>query len=278
MSEFSLKEVQKIELDILKYIKEMCDKYHLEYYLAYGTLIGAVRHKGFIPWDDDIDIWMPKSDIKMLSKIMCEDSHPYYKLVSIYNVDSFTAPLPKIIDTRTRLVQHYGFIEKIPLGIYVDIFPLDGAGNTMEEAEKNYICAHKLYKHWIHADLTMFIPGIKKSISLLRWMKHVPEKMKGINYWLKKLDSYTDQFSFKDCEYVGVLTNMEDTPKGNVFHKSILGNDTYLQFEDEHFRVPQKYDELLTIQYGDYLRLPPKEKQISHHKYDIEWVGEKTNA
>ncbi len=275
--ELTLKKTQEIELNILRFLKEVCDKNDLKYYLAFGTLIGATRHNGFIPWDDDIDVWMPKQDIKKLIEIMDKMAHPYYKVVSMYNYPEFTAPLPKIIDSRTKLVQNYGFIERVELGIYIDIFPLDGAGNTLDEAEKLYNEAHSLYKHWNHADTKMFVPDHNKFISLLRWVKHIPDKLYGIHNWLEKLDYYTDMHSYDKCDYVGVLTNMEDTPVGNVFHKNILGSDTFLPFEHEYFRVPEKYDELLTIQYGDYMKLPPEEKQVSHHKYEVEWIGERND-
>ena len=114
--EFTIEKVQELEFGILKYIKELCEKYSIRYYLAYGTLIGAVRHKGFIPWDDDIDIMMPRNDYKRLLSILEKDSHPYYKLISYETNDLFQVPLPKIVDTRTVLIQDSDIIEPVPLG------------------------------------------------------------------------------------------------------------------------------------------------------------------
>lgn len=128
MDEFTIQDVQKLEFDILKYIKKVCDENKINYYLAYGTLIGAVRHHGFIPWDDDIDIMMPREDFIKFVESTNKDKHDYFKVVCRENNTNFTAPLPKVIDSRTKLTQHYGFIEKVDLGVYVDIFILDGAG------------------------------------------------------------------------------------------------------------------------------------------------------
>ena len=120
----NLEQMQKIEFDILKYIKDVCDRNGVIYYLAYGTLIGAVRHSGFIPWDDDIDIHMAREEYFRFVEILKMNPHPYYKLVSRDTDKAFTAPLPKVIDTRINLIQDYGFIEKVTLGPYVDIFIL----------------------------------------------------------------------------------------------------------------------------------------------------------
>lgn len=108
-----IKEIQKIELNILKYFKSVCVANGLRYYMAFGTLIGCVRHKGFIPWDDDIDVFMPYSDYLKLVQIFKNSDQKKYKLVSYETDDRYTAALPKIIDTDTHLIQNYGFVEKV---------------------------------------------------------------------------------------------------------------------------------------------------------------------
>lgn len=269
--EFDIKDVQALILDILRYFKTMCDENGLKYYLAYGTLIGAVRHQGFIPWDDDVDVHMPRDDFKKLVQIMKENPHPYYRLVCRENNPEFTAPLPKLVDSRTRLTQSYGFIEKVELGVYIDIFLLDGAGKSKEEGYEYYKDAYKLYKHWNRADTMMFPQGKNKFVSLLKWIKHVPEKAKGIYYWLDKIEEHNSKQSFYDCDFIGALEAGTPQAERNVWPRSYFEDAERLMFEGTEFRVPCNYDAVLRGEYGDYMKLPPIEKRVSHHKYDITW-------
>ena len=98
---------------MLKFLKSICQKYKLNYFLAYGTLIGATRHQDFIPWDDDVDVMVPREDYHKLIKAIEKESHPYYKIISYETNQDFTVPLPKLVDTRTKLVQKYDIVEKV---------------------------------------------------------------------------------------------------------------------------------------------------------------------
>ena len=160
--QFTLTKVQELEFGILQFIKKVCDENQIRYYLAYGTLIGAVRHKGFIPWDDDIDIMMPRKDYKKLLAILNEQQHPYYKLISADTDKRFQVPLPKIVDTRTLLVQDYDIIEPVPLGVYVDIFLMDGAGDDYHIAVQHYDEAFKLYRYWKKSRLKLAPSSMSK--------------------------------------------------------------------------------------------------------------------
>lgn len=121
----SEQEIKKVELDALLYIRKICQQYHLRYYLAWGTLLGAVRHKGFIPWDDDIDIMMPRSDYERLLELVPSLRHSYYKILSNPKNEDYYYTHAKMIDTRTLCVEND--LQTIQnMGIWVDIFPLDG--------------------------------------------------------------------------------------------------------------------------------------------------------
>lgn len=272
MSEITIQEVQKLEFEILKYIKDVCDKNNINYYLAYGTLIGAVRHQGFIPWDDDIDIMMPREDFAKFSEVTSKEPHQYYRLVSRENNQNFTAPLPKVVDSRTKLIQNYGLIEKVELGIYVDIFIIDGAGDQEEAAKKHYDESFNLYKKWIRSDTMMFVPQYTKLLSFARWVKYIPEKIMGIYHWLDKIEEHNSSYSFYDKAYVGSLEAGTPHAERNVWPASYFGTDCMLEFNHVNFRVPKQYDAILRSEYGDYMKLPPIEKQNSHHKYQLEWL------
>ena len=132
MREITVDENKALVLDVLSFIHTKCTENNIHYYLAYGTLLGAVRHGGFIPWDDDVDIFMPYTDYLKFVELMRKDRESRYKLVSYEMDKNFTSPLPKMIDSKTLLVQNYAFIEKVEIGTYVDIFILNGAGNEYD--------------------------------------------------------------------------------------------------------------------------------------------------
>ena len=135
--ELSENKCKELELGVLKFIRDVSEKNGLRYYLTYGTLLGAVRHKGFIPWDDDIDIFMPYEDYLRFIQIENEKPDSRYRLVCRETNNKYTSALAKVIDTKTVLYQNYGFIENVELGLYVDIFVLNGVGDNYETAFKN---------------------------------------------------------------------------------------------------------------------------------------------
>ncbi len=271
--EITLKEAQKIELDILIYLKDLCDENNLKYYLAYGTLLGAVRHKGFIPWDDDVDVFMPREDYYKLLQVMKEKPHQYYKMVSFEVNERFTAPLPKIIDTRTVLIQNYSFVERVELGVYIDIFILDGLGSNYQDALSYYKYRHEIYKKWNRADMKMFPPcSDNRGKDILRWLRNCPYKIMGIAHYLGKIQKYGEQKSFYQNKYVSQtsLPSCLSDPN-NIWTQQQFGEGKELMFENVLFRCPKKYHDLLTKFYGDYMPLPPKEKQVGNHDYEAYW-------
>ncbi len=270
MKALSTQQIQKCTFQILKYFKDVCTQNNLRYYLCYGTLIGAVRHQGFIPWDDDVDVHMPREDYLKMVGYLSDNPHPYFKLVSKETDLKFTAPLPKIIDTRTKVTQHYGYIEKVPLGIYIDIFILDGAGHTLAEGLDTYDQSFILYRHWLHADFKMFLPGQRRSVSFLRWVYHIPEKVFGIRYWLDKLDRFCEKRPFDDYEYVGAFNAGTPEASRNIWKREWFGAGKDVVFNGEVFTGPENYDAVLRPEYGDYMILPPPDKQVSNHCYDLE--------
>lgn len=274
IKEIGLQEMQGIELDILKYFKSVCVEHDLQYFLAYGTLLGAVRHQGFIPWDDDIDVMMPREDYNRLVEILKENRHPYYKLISIETFPNFTAPLPKIIDTRTELIQHYDFIEKVKLGVYIDIFILDGAADDYETAIKRYHDSYQIYRRWMRADSKLFKPGKSKIYGFLRLIRNIPYKIRGIIYYINKITLYNSQNSFYKTDYVAAFTCGIEDAFVSVYGKDSFGEGCQLRFVDEDFCVPQDYDNILKVRYGNYMELPPESKRKSHHKYTVKYINE----
>lgn len=269
-SDLTIREIQKLELDILSYFHEVCEEYNLTYYLAYGSLIGAIRHRGFIPWDDDIDVMMPRHDYYKFVEIIRKTPHDYYKLVSTETDSNFTAPLPKIIDTRTRLIQHYDYSEKVALGVYIDIFMLDGAKNSYEDALQWYDESFKYYRDWRIADLAIFPPGKSKIYGLLRYIKNIRYKFHNISYYLNRLKEHNSRYQFEKCDYVSTLEVGTLPGLKCVWPKSYFEPKSMTQFENREFYIPQNFNAILKSEYGNYMKLPPESQQKPHHVYTLE--------
>lgn len=273
-NEITLYDMQQIELNLLIYLKNICDENQLKYYLAYGTLIGAVRHQGFIPWDDDIDVMMPQEDYNKLVQIMKNQTHPYYQLVSTDTYPNFTAPLPKIIDTRTVLEQHYDYVERVPLGVYIDIFTLDGMTDDFETAVALRKDSLKLFRRWRRADAVLFPPGKSKLYGLMRGIRNLPYKLYGITRSLKKLEQHNRKYPFYQSRFAAVQNlglPSSVTPDKDVMQTEWFGEGVDLPFEGTMFRAPTKYDTILQIYYGDYMTPPPAEERKSLHSYTVYW-------
>ena len=267
MQELLLEDCKKIEYGILKFIHKICRQNNLRYYLAYGTLLGAIRHGGFIPWDDDIDVFMPYEDYMQLIEIMKYDDSPY-QLVSYEMNRRFTAPLPKMIDSRTIIIQDYGFIERVQLGVYVDIFILNGIGDDKALAIKKSKYNLERLGRWAKADCKMFPPNQNKIKGFLRWITNIPYKIIGIEGYLRRIAAYRAEHLYDSSDYI-TQTSLPsvNTVEKNVWRTEDFGEPIELQFETGVFYGPRNFDFLLTEFYGDYLKLPPKEKQKTEHRY-----------
>lgn len=262
--------IQNCEFRILQYIKDVCDRNGLRYYLCYGTLIGAVRHQGFIPWDDDMDIHMPRRDYLRFVEIVQDNPHPYYRLVSGETSPQFTQILAKVIDARTKLTQIAKWRDGIQLGVYVDIFVLDGAGNTVEEAESTYNKAYSLYSQWKKSVQTMFYPGENKASTFMKWIRNTPERAKGFRYWRAQHNMFCSQKSYDSCDYVSALAAGTPQASRNVWKREWFGDGTDVLFNGVTFRAPANWDAVLRPEYGGYMELPPPYKCVSYHSYSLE--------
>ena len=270
MKKITLEEQKKIELDILKYTKKICDKNNLRYYLAGGTLLGAIRHKGFIPWDDDIDILMPRPDYEKFSEIMKNENNRYLLLTP--EQDDYYYLFNKLVDKNTILNEYWTNPIK-NMGVYIDIFPLDG----FPDDEKEYnIYADKLLKEY--NDLTNSrIDGYKMAI--YRWKRVVKCIIKYPLYFAKKIIPWKKRqlnlidnmkkYKYEDSKNVAFI--LSAYKKKEILNKKIYDDIILVQFEDEKFNAPSGYDDYLKALYGNYMELPPIEKRKTHHFFDAYW-------
>lgn len=262
MKELSLPELKEIEFEILKVFHDFCVKNHLRYYLAYGTLLGAVRYKGFIPWDDDVDVMMPREDYTRFLELY--EGSDRYRMFSFESDPSALFPFAKICDMTTRK-EEIGFVSKIPLGVDIDIFPLDYWDDNLDQAKRE---AKRISRE-------MFCLGLTKSRKahskhpLKRFAKTVVMrwcKLHGGAYYVRRILKMAVRDEQRGSRYMGTKTWCVYAER-NIVPSEAFAKGIEIEFEGETFFAPVGYDAYLTCLYGDYLPEPPKEKQKTHHSF-----------
>ncbi len=260
----SVEEIQKMELGIMEYIHEVCEKIGVKYFLAYGSLIGAVRHHGFIPWDDDMDICMLREDYEKLQDYLINNSDTRYEVMSYKNNRNYVYPFMKVMDNQTYLLEEDVRIDS-KMGIYVDIFPIDGY-------EDNPEFKNKMTKIIKKRQLSCYtFKGItnRKSVvnSLLRYISVIIFYFTDTNKFVKQIDELAKSRKVEDYEFVDYLI-YKDMNKP-VWRKEWLQEVIVGNFEGKKFMIPADFHDILTSDYGDYMQLPPIESQVSHHDFKL---------
>jgi lipopolysaccharide cholinephosphotransferase len=253
--QLSLNEVKDVELGILNYIDNICKKHNLKYFLAYGTLLGAIRHKGFIPWDDDIDICMKRSDYDKLISILSNENHERYTLLH-HSVDStYFYEFAKVVDTRTKIIGE-GFEEIPSEGIWVDIFPLD---NVAKNKKLQRLLIQICLVIRILSVYTKF-PSHKRSIFFYPvWLL---ARLIGYRIPLKITDWQSKKGTREDL--IGYIASMSTLGSKYCYPIDWFEDTVLVEFEDNKYPAPYKYHEYLSSQYGDYMQLPPEDKRVPH--------------
>ena len=269
MRKLEIDEIKKIELEILKTISEFCDSNHLKYYLTYGTLLGAVRHKGFIPWDDDIDINMPRNDYDRLQTLLKNQHFLFNEYTELKTPDSksYQYQFLKVFDNRT-IVYEKNMKKKYKASVWIDIFPLD---KLPEEKKKQNAFMSKLLKmrkYYFYTIEKKFsgnstFGNIKYSI-----IKFIMTPIYFLINQKKRIAKYARKYINKNTKYVFFSLN-GDSYK-TIFEDNIL-EQTDIIFEDYKFTTFKNYDKVLTQLYGDYMQLPPPEKRVLAHSLTAYW-------
>ena len=241
LKQMTLKEMQGVLLNLLKTLRDFCDSNHLRYFLAGGTLIGAIRHNGFIPWDDDADVYLPYEDYQRLLKTFPKKNR--YEILNWESNDDFPLDFSKLVDNET-MMYHPGYPIQWLQGVSVCIIPIVGFPEELELIQLRTEMNRKYDMEWYRYQN-------KKSIVT-----------KGLNDCRKEIIELKYNYFFDEYPMVG-KAHLQFKPmwcvSKSVFEKSILVN-----FEGEVFSAPQGYKEYLTHRFGDYMQVPPESERQSH--------------
>ena len=278
MKEISLQEMQRLELNILLELDRFCREHGLVYYLAYGTLLGAVRHKGFIPWDDDIDVWMPRPDYDRLIALFHNRQQgtkvPYYHLVAPLDRRSRHS-FVKIMDTRTVKRETNFDYATGDLGVDIDVFPLDGQPESEQEYRRWFV---RLQKYYWRADLPVRLRQEKpKRQIVLRVIRSLEGKNRTLSVWikrhyLKKALRLHGRYDYGTSRRIGMAEMCYGCEKDR-FEIDVFGRQTPLEFEGYILQAPAEPYKILRQLYGDYQKLPPREERRSHQLDGVFWRG-----
>ena len=265
MKELTLREIQLASLEILKTFADICEENGFKYLLAYGTLLGAVRHKGFIPWDDDLDVIMPRPDYNRFIEY-CKEHKEQLKPLELMHYSTnkeYIYPIARLSDS--RYVADYNVAKDYGLGTFIDIYPYDGCSVNFEESQKD----RKKLKYFI---ALIYLSGLKKPEKSLQGgvIRSVGKlciyclgHIIGANRLCEFFDKRSQRINYDNSKYVLC------TWDGNITPKSMFENIMYISFESGKFKAPMDYDLFLTQFYGNYMELPPENERVGHHFYKI---------
>jgi len=258
MRELTLDESKKLQLNILINIAKFCDEHYIKYSIAYGTLIGAVRHKGFIPWDDDIDIIMMRDDYERFVAIYKDDSY-----VLVDGEHQLNHLHVRIADNNTRLVSLKGARDKFyNSGLWVDVFPIDKVPNDKDEYELFMRKIYRLCKLQLIAEVGGEGRKLTKRIPfyILQFFLKPFGKLFG-----KKIKKEIKKYNHSDSKSVANVSLWYlHYPSFSIdYMKEFIE----LEFEGCYFKSISKYDEFLKGIYGDYMTPPPVDKRNYRHAY-----------
>ena len=267
--------VQEKELHVLKEVVKVLKAHKLRYFAVGGTCIGAIRHKGFIPWDDDIDIAMPRKDFEKFRQKYYKELPKYLKKIDGEVSRSHDFLFMKIHDSRTTYVELYA--ENSPdrySGVFVDIMPVDG----LPSSDKEIAAFMKRVGHWQSMNSLcrpgMNIPRNKKEqfkISIKKMIKPVIQSLYAYDYFYQKVISEASKYDYDHSEkFLFTWRNMHGKYDRLVYSAELFRNLTEVPFEDSMISVPENYDAYLTKDFGDYMQPPPPEQQHSVHHVCLE--------
>lgn len=268
MKKIDVNELKKIQLEMLDYFDSFCRKNNIKYWLDYGTLLGAVRHKGYIPWDDDVDVAMLREDYEKASELFNKQSDGTYLFQTPTNNKESCYPFGKLLNTKTVL---YEYGEKgIKTSVYIDVFVYDNAPDNKEELKKIFKKRDLLGRvRRIKLPMRSGINSKKKVAYAIGSVLLKPISMNLINRALDKNARKNEKNN--SLHNVSSFVDPYDTSYFCV-PKAFFTDLIELDFEGKRYFAPKEYDAWLRKIYDDYMQLPPEDQRESHHVFKAYYV------
>ena len=267
---YDIKTLQTRLINILEGIDKVCAEHNLTYFLWAGTMLGAVRHKGFIPWDDDMDIAMPRKDYEILLAHSNEWMPEPFEVIGPHNRPDYPYPFAKVVDAGTTVIERPDF--KHPEGIYVDIFPLDGMTGNMRE-RKFHMKKYKFYRHMLFfRGRDPFKHG--KRIDCLFFL--LVHKLFPIHWIEARIDKLQHAYDWDESKLVA---DHDNAPDRGILSKDVYGTPVSYAFENTHLYGVANPNAYLSYCYGDYMKLPASLPPQNFRLMDLkkpykEWLQE----
>ena len=262
----SADEIKTIQLDVLQAIDTFCTQHNLIYSLACGTLLGAVRHKGYIPWDDDIDIYLLRRDYNQLVLSFPEKFHDFYELISLERNENWDRPYAKAFDNRTIFQEDAN--NSVTIGINIDIYPIDDVPDEEDDWLK-----YDRFRRLLQRMSEVKMIRLSRNRSVLKNLTIFALKIPLLWLSRRRFALFLDKFIQKHNEkgYDSVFECAQGLLQKNKFSKSLFNSVVRMPFEDRTFFGFEDYDSYLSNGYGNYMQLPPEEKRVTHHAFTAYW-------
>lgn len=260
-----LKDMQNLLYGMMKDLHDICQRHNLYYVIFAGTMLGAIRHQAIIPWDDDIDICMPRGDYEKFCRIINKQYSEKYT-VKVHPQENYAYPFAKFCLNDSLLIETMMLPKYSRLMLYIDVFPLDGYPSEDEETKH-----FKKIRHYKSARcMSVMRVGVsrtwwKKPYALVHYLRFLPYRLIGYEHFLKKELEETERYDYNASE---ILSIGDCFQKGKI-EKSVFENRRLYSFGALQLWGIADYDAHLTRLYGDYMTPPPMDKRVTHHFYKL---------
>ena len=277
--DFTLKRIQEVELEILKDFMDICDRHGLDYFGIAGTGIGALRHHGFIPWDDDIDVAMPRDDFEKLLPLVEKEMGDKYLIMNAERYPNYPLMTTRMTMRGTKFKEEALKNIDAPLGIFLDLYPLDKVSDNPKEARRQARDA------WFWSKILILRSIPFPMLGFSGWKAKIIHAICGLAHLVLNILHVPKTWKYKKAYEAETRSNhytktknldffCDTTPYMNLYAVKDIYPLRKLPFEDVELNFPHNLHNNLTGMYGDYMQLPPEEKRKNHYPYELEFFKE----